>query len=661
MKRFKIILLLFVLVFNQNIYAQKKIALLIGIGKYPEGQRYWRNLSSERDLQYMKAALLENGFTENNIVTIVNEKATKKAMVVALDKLADKAMAGDIVYFHFSGHGQQIQDDAKDGKLDEADGYDEALIPYDAKGMWDEVDYKGQNHFRDDLLEEKLIAIRRKVGSKGSVVVVLDACHSGTATRSASIVRGVPEPCKSNNYTPNINLNLSITETGFLSSIKEKLGSLVVFSGSSPNQANKETTDKNGKSVGSLSYAFSKAITNLPINCNYNLLFEKVKATVQADEPTQIPMFEGNGTLKVFSNQFIPLKDIIAVEQRFNNAANNFNDTTFVIQRGQFNNINTGTELNVYVMGTTELYCKAFVQQANNFQSICIATKKLSNKNTYEVKVESLVYGAVTASYNIQNKIPTATNAIEKQLQHFLQQQPFLLKNNNSDYTLNISQENNSTYIQLIEKNDSVRYSSKFSTNDSLSANNLEDLLESIKKGMRVKYLRKMEDGGSLYNNVQVTIHPLQKAVSDNELIFYPNDSFQLKIKSNYDGILYFTVLDLLPDNNIKILIPDTSKLANDADYSLRKNEERQFTIYTDETSITGKEFLKVIFSPYPIDLRPSFQLYSTRTINTKLKPIEKAMDDLFPKNKNTLTRSTPVKMDDIAIKTVGFTLRKSK
>ncbi|HNL83417.1 MAG TPA: caspase family protein, partial [Chitinophagaceae bacterium] len=174
MKRFKIILLLFVLVFNQNIYAQKKIALLIGIGKYPEGQRYWRNLSSERDLQYMKAALLENGFTENNIVTIVNEKATKKAMVVALDKLADKAMAGDIVYFHFSGHGQQIQDDAKDGKLDEADGYDEALIPYDAKGMWDEVDYKGQNHFRDDLLEEKLIAIRRKVGSKGSVVVVLD-------------------------------------------------------------------------------------------------------------------------------------------------------------------------------------------------------------------------------------------------------------------------------------------------------------------------------------------------------------------------------------------------------------------------------------------------------------------------------------------------------
>ncbi|GMV77727.1 MAG: hypothetical protein AMXMBFR79_08620 [Chitinophagaceae bacterium] len=648
------------LFFSESLFAQKKIALIVAVGKYPPEQRNWKNLSSERDLMYIKEALIKNGFEEKNIATLVNEKATKNGMITALNKLADKAMAGDIVYFHFSGHGQQIQDDPNDGYLDEADGYDEALIPYDAKGVWDEVDYHGEKHFRDDLLSEKLTNIRKKVGTKGSVVVVLDACHSGTATRSAGIVRGVPEPLQNNNYKPatNLDLNNSTADKGFFDKLKGSMGSLVVFSGSSPNQPNRETTDKEGKGVGSLSYYFAQAITNLPANSNYKLLFEKVKAAVQADEPTQIPMFEGDASLKIFSNQYIPLKEVIAVEMRFNNAKNNFNDTTFIIQRGAYNNVSTGTALNVYLLGTNELYCKAVVQQAGSFQSICVADKKLLPKNNYEVKIESLQYGAVSASYLIKNN--TKGNKIETQLSHFLQPQSFLTENKNPDYTINIENKNNQYILQLIEKNDSVRYSTEVATKDSLSLNDLDEMLESIKKGMRVKYLRKMEDGGSLAAFVNVTIIPLVKMEDSNEMIFYPQDSFKLKIKSNYDGVLYYTILDLLPNNEVKVLVPDTLENAYDADYSLRQGQEKTLTFTTDETSISGKEFLKVIFSPYPIDLRPSFQLNTVRTRSGKTKPLEKMMDDLFPNNTKTLTRSSPVKIDDIGIKTVGFTLRKT-
>ncbi len=651
---------LFVLIFMHFIgFTQKKIALIVAVGKYPEGQRYWKNLSSEKDLEYIKEALIKNGFEVKNIATLVNEKATKAGMITALNKLADKAMAGDIVYFHFSGHGQQIQDDPNDGYLDEADGYDEALIPYDAKGIWDAVDYKGEKHFRDDLLSEKLNNIRKKVGAKGSVVVVLDACHSGTATRSAGIVRGVPEPLQRNNYKPNTDITLGshTSDKGFFDNLKANMGSIVVFSGSSPNQPNRETTDKEGKSVGSLSYHFAQTITNLPVNSNYKLLFEKVKAAVQADEPTQIPMFEGDASLKIFSNQYIPLKEVIVAEMRFNNAKNNFNDTTFIIQRGVYNNVNTGTTLNVYLLGTNELYCKAIVQQAGSFQSICVANKKLSSHNSYEVKIESLQYGAVSASYLIKNN--TKENKWIHQLSSFLQPQSFLYENKNPDYTINIEYKNNQYILQLIEKNDSVRYSTEVARTDSLSLNDLDEMLESIKKGMRVKYLRKMEDGGSLANFVNVEIIPLQKIDDKNELIFYPMDSFMLKIKSNYDGVLYYTILDLLPNNEVKVLVPDTLFSASDADYSLRQGQEKTLRFTTDETSVTGKEFLKVIYSPYPIDLRPSFQLNTVRTRSEKIKPLEKLMDDLFPNNTKTLTRSNPVKIDDIAIKTVGFTLRK--
>jgi hypothetical protein len=85
----------------------------------------------------------------------------------------------------------------------------------------------------------------------------------------------------------------------------------------------------------------------------------------------------------------------------------------------------------------------------------------------------------------------------------------------------------------------------------------------------------------------------------------YPNDDFSLIITSNYDGELYYTILDLLPDNDVKVLIPDTLKFA--ADYSVRKGQIISIPMGTDYTSLTGKEFIKVIVSK-PIDLRPSFE-----------------------------------------------------
>ncbi len=653
-KYFFIITIMFV---SNILFAQKKIALIVAIGKYPPEQRYWKNLSSERDLIHIKDALIKNGFAAKNIQTLVNEKATKQGMINALNKLADNAMSGDIVYFHFSGHGQQIQDDATDGYLDEADGYDEALIPYDAKGRWDLVDYHGEKHFRDDLLDEKLTNIRKKVGTKGSVVVVLDACHSGTATRSAGIVRGVPEPLQSNNYQPKNTLEIGRTENSFLTNLHQDLGSLVVFSGSSPNQPNRETVDDEGKNVGSLSYAFAKSITNLSANSNYKFLFDHIKAKVQANDPTQIPMFEGNGALAIFSNQYIPLKETIIAEMRFNNKQYN-NDTTFIIQRGLFNNIYEGTTLNVYELGTNILYCNATIKEVSNFQSICVANKKLNAKKSYEVKIANQNFGVLAASYLIQNN--ANASLLAKQISNYLMPQYFLTTSNNPDFTINISSHHQQYIVQLIARNDSIRYTATTEKQDTLSIEILEDFVAKIKREMSIAYLRKMQDGGNLYNATELSLITFKQDDNANETIFYPNDSFALKIKSNYDGVLYYTIIDILPDNDIKVLIPDSLQFSYDADYSLRKGQEKIINLFTDETSITGKEYLKIIFSPYPIDLRPTFASGNVKARSKKAQPLEKMMDELFTKDKNITTRSSSVKMDDIAIKTVSFTLVKT-
>ncbi len=636
--------------------AQKKIALIVAVAKYPQEQRDWKKLSSDKDLFYIRQALLSNGFALQDIDTLTDAKATKDAMVKALDALTAKAKTGDIVYFHFSGHGQQIQDDPKDGVLDEADGYDEALIPYDAKGKWDNVDYHGEKHFRDDLLGDKLTALRKKVGLLGSVVVVIDACHSGTATRSAGIVRGDPIPCQRYGYKPNVVIDLNKNpEVGLLENMGKDMGALVVFSGSSPNQVNRETKDDKGNNVGSLSYAFAKSITNLPANANYQKLFEKIKAIIQADEPTQVPMFEGNAALKVFSNQYTVLKEIIIADMFLNNAKNGFNDTTFFIGRGAYNNIRTGTTIKVLKQGDTAIFCRAVVKEVNAFQSICVAEKSMPKTNTYEVKIDELSYGSIAASYLIRNK--AKAKKIENQLSDFFKPQAFLSMNENPDYTISIdtAAKGKLFKIELYEKNDSVRYAVSIKNSDSLSLDDLETMLEDIKKGMRVRYLRKMDDGGSLASYVKVEIVPENKKDTTNELILYPNDDFSLVLTSNYEGELYYTILDLLPDNDVKVLIPDSARYA--ADYSIRKGQVIKIPMGADSTSLTGKEFLKVIFTTKPIDLRPSFEKFRTRSVAAK--PMEKMMDDLFPKDKYTKTRAGIVKLDDIAIATAGFTLKK--
>src|SRR3712207_4242514 len=120
------ILLVFLCFICLQSLAQKKIALIVAVGEYPSNSR-WKNLSSQNDVKYIRAALQKNRYDDKDIETLINSNATKKNILNALEQLANKVATGDIVVFHFSGHGQQIQDN----NGDEADGYDEALIPYD--------------------------------------------------------------------------------------------------------------------------------------------------------------------------------------------------------------------------------------------------------------------------------------------------------------------------------------------------------------------------------------------------------------------------------------------------------------------------------------------------------------------------------------------------
>ncbi|MEL6614008.1 MAG: caspase family protein, partial [Bacteroidota bacterium] len=167
--------------------APTKRALVVAVADYPDASGY-SDLNADNDVPLIVQALGSQGFAEDDIVVLQDAAATRTGILNALDALTAASVPGDVVVLHYSGHGVRISDD--DG--DELDGYDEALAPYDA--VTAPLDRATATHLRDDDLGAVLGRLRRNVGPTGSVTVWLDACYSGTATRSDAPQRGHPTP-----------------------------------------------------------------------------------------------------------------------------------------------------------------------------------------------------------------------------------------------------------------------------------------------------------------------------------------------------------------------------------------------------------------------------------------------------------------------------------
>lgn len=166
-------------------------ALVFGLGKQEDAR--WGKIHGDNDIHYVVNLLQSMGYTD--IQTLKNEQATKRAMVDAFMNLAWRCKKGDHVYIHYSGHGQLMTDLNGDEALKwntRHSGWDEAWIPYDAYMTYGDKD-RGEKHLADDEVALLLQAIRRKIGGKGTLTVVVDACHSGDATcgESDEGVRGV--------------------------------------------------------------------------------------------------------------------------------------------------------------------------------------------------------------------------------------------------------------------------------------------------------------------------------------------------------------------------------------------------------------------------------------------------------------------------------------
>jgi len=273
----KVLFILVAAIITMSASAQTKRALVIGISDYPKcGAGSWETIHGANDAELIVPILQKQGFKTKKIC---NEAATADSIKKALNALVKSCCAGDIVYLHFSCHGQPFED----LNSDEEDGWDESIVPYDAQKVFKKGKYEGQNHIIDDSLHTYFQKIRERIGKSGFVCVVVDACHAGGALRGGNdtdvYVRGTDTAfCLSGNrdFSPNKDKN------GYFKIQKESgLAHIAILEACKSYESNKEIED-NKKYYGPLSFYVCKVLKKEKLLCSIDWIL-KVKKLMDSD------------------------------------------------------------------------------------------------------------------------------------------------------------------------------------------------------------------------------------------------------------------------------------------------------------------------------------------------------------------------------------------
>jgi hypothetical protein len=149
-------------------------ALLVGVDDYaPIGSGGPDLAGCVNDTRDMASTLSTLGIVPANpynMRILTNRRATRAAILNGLKWLVTGAKKGDTLIFYYSGHGSYTTD--LNG--DELDRRDETICPHD---------YASAGMIADDDLAQ-VIAM---VPEGANLEVILDSCHSGTATRLAPL------------------------------------------------------------------------------------------------------------------------------------------------------------------------------------------------------------------------------------------------------------------------------------------------------------------------------------------------------------------------------------------------------------------------------------------------------------------------------------------
>ena len=590
-----------------------KIALLVGVGQYPEGSG-WQPLNSKNDVELLQKTLLQQGFTAPNIITLQEHHATKQAILTTFrEKFLAAARPGGTAVFHFSGHGQQIQDD----NGDEADGYDEALAPYDSQREYKPGVYTGQNHLRDDELGALLSELRRKLGPTGHLLVLLDACHSGTGTRGLTVARGTDVVMAAPDYIQgNTRKAETINELGSEGGDKDgNLAPMVSLFSSSPQELSYEYDD-GGRHYGLLCYMFAKSLATMPSEATYRALAEKIRNDVKNYIIRQTPQAEGELDRQILGGKFLG-------STNYFRARNLISPQLVLLDAGQLQGLLDSTVVVFYPPDTRDTAGKkplaiGVIESAKPLDCDVSLDRPLSReqaKNAW-VFIRQQRFGDL----RLRLKITLSEGALRERMLEFAHERPYIeLVESQPDLLL----EATGKLAQLLQRDETVLY--RQADPAAATGKTAADIQKAMGDWLRAGFLRAVEaqsDG----IEAEMSIHDAGSptlVIGISKLTH--GQKVKIKVRNVGSKPFYFNILDIQPDNIINVVIP-------------RKHPAVEYYLEPGKTFVSpeeypvnpplGREVLKIIATPEPVDLSSlvATQGVSLRGRETSANPLEKLL-----------------------------------
>ncbi|MBD2329104.1 caspase family protein [Alkalinema sp. FACHB-956] len=180
-----------------NLLAQpspRKYALLVGIDSYDIDPL--KGCNTDVDLQ-RELLIHRYGFTPNDIVELRDRNATYNNIITAFQQhLIHQAQPGDLVVFHFSGHGSRVRDrQAIPELIRNGIGLNGTIVP---------VDWQTNNPQQVRQIMGKTLFLLSSQLKTNNVVMILDSCHSEGGLRGNSRVRSLDSRMSSGDQLPHV-------------------------------------------------------------------------------------------------------------------------------------------------------------------------------------------------------------------------------------------------------------------------------------------------------------------------------------------------------------------------------------------------------------------------------------------------------------------------
>ena len=264
--------------------SSKRRALCVGINDYPYAGNDLNGCVN--DAKAWATILSENyNFASGDIKMLLDSQATKKNVMDALKNLLAGAKAGDHLVYTNSSHGSYVADVSGDEER-----YDEIICPYDIDA----------NQIEDDDLR----GLFQNLPKDARLTVILDNCHSGTATRAAvsDILPGLrtPDDRRVRFLSPALR-GLPILENPWTAKPKRQIKypeskmNEILFSGCTDKEYSYDAYF-DGTYHGAMTYYALQAIRSANYQLTYAQLHQRIGNLIE-DYP-QHPQLEGKTTNK---------------------------------------------------------------------------------------------------------------------------------------------------------------------------------------------------------------------------------------------------------------------------------------------------------------------------------------------------------------------------